>query len=366
MAERYGVGIIGAGSIAGAHIDALKQLGDQCKVVAISDLDAEKARRIASDYGVEADTYADYRDMLARVDIDVVHICTPPYARGRLVTDALAAGKHVMCEKPFAASLEECDEMLAAAERHGRKLAVMLQTRCETDVRIMRRLVRGGTLGPILYANAFNHHWRGDAYYRKEWRGTWEKERGGTLMNLGIHTLDIVVWILGELDSVKADIATLGHDIETDDVSTAILKFKTGAIGQFGCTTTYPISGSAMQFAGKARSVGYPLQYAAVRENEDGFPLIDDDALREIAREAETVVPMPEGFAGPIQDLFAAIREDREPLSSGHEVRRTVEAVTAIYKAATTGTEVKLPISRDDPWYTTDGFHRAVKRGSRQ
>jgi predicted dehydrogenase len=217
-------------------------------------------------------------------------------------------------------------------------------------------------LGVDAGGTAFNHHWRGDSYYGKEWRGSWAKERGGALMNLGIHSLDVMAWILGELDSVKAEIATLGHEIETEDIASAIVKFRSGTIGQFGCTTTFPISGSTMQFAGKSRVVSYPFHYAAAKENVDGFPLADEEAEKDLAREADTVQPMIEGFADPIHDLFAAIREDREPLTGGHSVRRTVEAVTAIYKAATTGNEVKLPISSDDPWYSTEGFHRLVKK----
>ena len=181
-------------------------------------------------------------------------------------------------------------------------------------------------------------------------------------MNLGIHTLDVFLWVLGDLEKVKAEMGTPAHDIETDDVMTAILKFANGAVGQFNCTTTFPVSGSAMEFASKSQMVRYPLAFAGVKENEDGFPIEDGEAVRELTRQAGAIEPGIEGFAGPIQDLLASIREDREPLTGGATVRRTVEAVTAIYKAATTGTEVQLPITADDPWYTTEGFHRLVKK----
>jgi UDP-N-acetyl-2-amino-2-deoxyglucuronate dehydrogenase len=364
--ERYGVGIIGSGSIASMHIEAFQQLGEQCEIKSISDLELTKAESLSSQYDLKVDIYADYKQMIARADIDVVTICTPPFVREELVVAALAASKHVMCEKPFAASLEECDRMIEAARQHERKLAVMLQTRCETDVQRVRHLVVSGAIGPVLFATAFNHHWRGDTYYRKEWRGTWEKERGGTLMNLGIHTLDIFLWVLGSLESVKAEIGTLGHDIETEDVVTAILKFKSGAIGQFGCTTTFPVSGSSMEFAGKSQMVRYPLSYAAVRENNEGFPIEDSEAVLELTRKAEMIKPVIEGFAGPINDLFAAIKEDREPITGGAMIRQTVEAVTAIYKAATMGTEVKLPIAVNDPWYTTEGLHKLIKKVPRK
>jgi UDP-N-acetyl-2-amino-2-deoxyglucuronate dehydrogenase len=360
--KHFRVGIIGSGGIAGAHISAYKQLGEQCEIKAMSDLDRTKAENLAAENNLSVDVYDDYKQMIAREDIDVVSICTPPFARKELVVSVLASGKHVMCEKPFAASLEECDLMLEAARRYGRKLGVMLQTRCETDVRKVRHLVTNGFIGDVLYATAVNHHWRGDSYYRKEWRGTWEKERGGTLMNLGIHTLDVFLWVLGELESVKAEIGTLGHNIETEDIATAILKFKSGAIGQFGCTTTFAESGNSMEFSGKSQLVRYPLGFAAVRENNEGFPIEDNEAVLELTRQAEKIEPVIEGFAGPIHDLFAAIREDREPVTGGAMVRQTLEAVTAIYKAATTGIEVKLPIAVDDPWYTTEGIHRLIRK----
>ncbi|MNG16251.1 hypothetical protein D3C84_1001450 [compost metagenome] len=119
-----------------------------------------------------------------------------------------------------------------------------------------------------------------------------------------------------------------------------------------------------MQFSGKTRAVSYPLQFSAVKENEDGFPLVDEEAELELAMKAEEIQPMIEGFAGPIHELFSAIREDRQPSTSGFRVRKTVEAVIAIYKAATTGSEVKLPITKDDPWYSTEGLYRLVKKGT--
>ncbi len=357
---KFGIGIIGAGEVASMHAQAYLELGEQCEIRAVADLDEARAEHMLRSNGIYASFYSNYNAMLARADIDVVSICTPPYAREELVIAALAAGKHVMCEKPFAASLEECDRMLQAAKHYERKLAVMLQTRCETDVRRVRHLVAADALGPIVFARGANHHWRGDAYYLKEWRGTWEKERGGTLMNLGIHTLDVLLWALGEVASVKAESGMLAHNIETDDVTVALLKFRNGAIGEFNCTTTFAISGNIMELSSKSHMVRCsPLEYAAVKENAKGFPIVDNEAVMEQANELK---PGKTGFTGPIQDLLEAIRDDREPITGGGSVRKTVEAVTAIYKAAATDAKVTLPITSDDPWYTTDGFHKLVKQ----
>ncbi|MFD0670749.1 Gfo/Idh/MocA family protein [Cohnella sp. GCM10027633] len=365
--RKFRIGIIGAGTISSMHVQAYRRLGEQCEIVAAADLTEANARQLLIGNGIEGTSYGHYADLLKRDDIDVVSICTPPFAREDLVIAALAAGKHVMCEKPFASSLEECDRMLEAAQRYGMKLGVMLQTRCEEDVRRARHLVETDALGPIVYARGANHHWRGDAYYNKAWRGTWERERGGTLMNLGIHTLDVMLWILGDLESVKAEAGTLAHNIETDDVNLALLKFRRGTIGEFVCTTTFPISGSRLELSGKTSMVGcFPFEIAAAKEKASGFPVEDREAADELSRRAEEIKPGLDGFEGPIEDLFEAIREGREPVTGGQSVRRTVEAVTAIYKAATLDTAVKLPIGKDDPWYTTEGFHRLVRKATRQ
>lgn len=361
--KRFGIGVIGCGGIAGAHIQAFLELKDQCEILALSDLDRTKAEGLASEFGLSAAGYENYHDMLAREDIDIVAICTPPFVREVPIVDALAAGKHVLSEKPFAASLEECDRMLEAARRHDRKLGVMLQTRFDLSVRKIRHIVESGALGPILFASAANHHWRGDTYYDVHWRGNWEKERGGVLMNLGIHTLDVFLWIMGELESVQAEAGALGHAIETEDVVSAVLRFRNGAIGQFATSTTFPVSGSFMDISGKSSMVRYPLAYAAVKPNPGGFfPVADDEGAAELERLGEEVQPGVDGFAGPVQDLFDAIRENRDTLTGGQHVRTTVEAITAIYKAASTGQKVRLPIAADDPWYTTEGIHRSVKK----
>ncbi|MFC5469883.1 Gfo/Idh/MocA family protein [Cohnella suwonensis] len=362
--KRFGVAIIGAGDIACMHIDAYLRLAEECEIVAISDLNGAKAEKLLATSGVRADVYMDYAAMLERDDVDVVSVCTPPFLREGPVVAALAAGKHVVCEKPFAASLEECDAMLDAARRYDRKLAVMLQTRFDREVTALRRIIRSGTLGPLAFATAENHHWRGDAYYRKQWRGSWETERGGVLMNLGVHTLDVFLWIVGQLASVKAETGTLGHAIATEDVAAATLRFRDGTIGQFHCTTVHAANRNAMAFVGKTKTAAlHPLSFMAMKEDEFGFPIPDPEAEAALAklagREGETE-PFPEGFAGPIADLFAAIREGREPVTGGGEVRATVEAVTAIYKAAATGREVRLPLSAEDPWYTTEGVRNGM------
>lgn len=360
---RFKIALIGAGDIAGMHIDAYSKLARECEIVAVADVDASKAERLLATSGVQAKVYADYERMLERDDIDVVSVCTPPFLREKPVVSALAAGKHVVCEKPFAASLEECDAMLEAARRHDRKLAVMLQTRFDREVVALRSIVRSGALGPLAFATAENHHWRGDAYYRKSWRGTWEKERGGVLMNLGVHTLDVFLWIVGELDAVKAEAGSLGHRISTEDVAAATLRFKDGTIGQFNCTTVHAANRNAMSFAGKTKTAFLPLAFLAMKEDAYGFPVPDPQLEAELAALAERALAykrMQEGFAGPIADLFSAIRDCREPIASGEAVRATVEAVTAIYKAAATGNEVKLPIASHDPWYSTEGIRSGM------
>ena len=364
--HRFGIGIIGCGNVSRSHAKAYQSLADQCDIKAVADPQRERAAALAASVGEGVGVYEDYRKLLERDDIDVVSVCTPPFAHLEPVIEALKAGKHVLVEKPFGPSLEDCDRMIEAARRYGRKLCVTFQYRYRQDFNQIRHLIRTGALGPIVFAQMSGLYWRGDAYYDVAWRGTWATECGGVTMNQAIHPLDIFLWLMGDVESVYAETDTVAHDIEVEDWSAAILKFRNGAVGQVLCTVNSVQSDIRMVFSGKTRGVSIPLAFHAVCENEGGFPVADEQGVKELERLASEIASGTDDHTGPIRDLLQAIREGRDPTVSGEEGRRVIEIITAIYKSAATGQRVMLPIPKDDPWYTTEGLHRLVKKRERR
>ncbi|MFC5648641.1 Gfo/Idh/MocA family protein [Paenibacillus solisilvae] len=366
--NKFGVGIIGCGAISGYHVKAYAEF-PECELKAVADISLDKARQLAASAGDGVEAYESFQALLARDDIDIVSICTPPFAHKETVIASLLAGKHVLCEKPFAPSLQDCDEMIEAARKTGRKLAVTFQYRYRKDFNQMKRIVDSGVMGPPVFAQMNGLYWRGDDYYNVPWRGKFETECGGVTMNHAIHPLDVFLWIMGDLQSVTATAHTVAHQIEVEDMSTATATFKNGATAQLTCTLNSVKQDISLTVSGKTKAIGVtgafseqPLSYHAVKDNGGGFSIPDPEGAAELQQAASEVTHGTEDHTGPIGDLLAAIREDREPVVNGLEGRRTIEAITAIYKSAAAGTKVTLPLAKDDPWYTTDGILRNVKR----
>lgn len=365
----FGVGIIGCGNISKSHIRGYMKLSGQCEIRAVSDVVLDKAQEKAAEIGEHVVAYEDYNELLAREDIDVISICTPPFMHKEPVVAALKAGKHVLCEKPFAPSLSDCDIMIDTAQAHHRKLAVVFQYRYRQDFRQAHAVLQSNALGPIQYAQMNAEYWRGDNYYNVPWRGRFETECGGVTMNHAIHPLDVFLWLMGDVDSVQAEIDTVAHRIEVEDISMAAIRFKSGTLAQVNCTLNAVSSNIAMTFSGKtkalslsnAASVQGP-QFHAIGEAPNGFGRKDEEAVAELQRIAAQITEGTTDHTGPIQDLFQAIHEDRDPVVCGQEGRRSIEVITAIYKSATLGQRVVLPIDKDDPWYTTEGILQHVKK----
>lgn len=358
-----GVGIVGAGGISRAHVHAYQSFPGECRIVAVADVDADRARAAAGAIGEDVAAYGSPEELFARDDIQLVSICTPPFTHAELAIAAMRAGKEVLVEKPMAASLDEADRMIAAAKETGRILSVVFQYRWIPDWWRAKQLIDTGALGPIRLARAECLWWRGPKYYDVWWRGTWERECGGATMNHAIHHIDTFLWMLGEPVSVYAESFALTHEIEVEDLSLAIVHFRSGAIGQITSTTSDPLDLARMEFSGERAALTMPWRLTAVKERPDGFPERDDEAIERLERVAAGIL-MPEhtGHAAQVRDVLDAMREGRQPLVDGREGRRSLELITAIYKSAATGQRVELPLGKDDPFYTTEGMQKHAKR----
>ena len=362
-----GVGIIGTGGIARAHMRGYGSLADRCRIAAVADIDVERARQAAAEAGANVKVYDDYRRLLEDGEVDLVSVCTPPFVHAEIAIAALRAGKHVLVEKPMAASLEECDAMIRAAGESGRKLAVVFQNRWRHDWQMLRAVTDSGALGRLLLGKVDLLWYRGDRYYDVWWRGTWERECGGATINHAIHAIDGFLWLMGEPASVYADMDALDRNIEVEDFSAAIVRFRSGAMGQITSTVLAQQNLDRIDISGTRAGVSLPWSIYATTQREDGFPAPNPEVKAEIeAIAARVPEPRLKGHAAQIEDLLDAIESDRKPLVDGVEGRRAIELITGIYMSATLGGRVEFPLNPASPFYSTEGLRRSVKRHAKR
>ncbi len=333
-------GLIGCGRVAPRHAQSLAQLRET-ELAAVADVKESRAAHFAQEY--HADAYTDYRRLLDRTDIDAVSICTPSGLHSCITLDALAAGKHVLVEKPIALRLDDADRMIAAAERAGRVLAVVLQNRYNHPMRQLRHLIDEGGLGRIHLGAACVRWYRPQSYYEDGWHGTWEMD-GGALMNQSIHHIDALQWFMGPVRSVMAYTATRAHAMEAEDVGVAILRFQNGALASVeGSTLTWPqnLEGSVAVF-GEAGSV----KIGGTALNRMVMWKVQGQLEQEAELLTSQVVDPPSVYGyshrEAIDDFARALLDGRAPSTAGNEARKSLELVLAMYESARTGNEITL------------------------
>lgn len=348
-----GFGIVGCGMIADFHARAIAEVRG-AKLVACYDQFAAAADRLAGRYGCAP--YYDLRRMLEDPAVDVVTIGTPSGAHMEPAVAAAEAGKHVIVEKPLEITLRRCDRIIDACEAAGVKLSAIFPSRFHASSVEIKRAVDAGRFGRLTLGDAYVKWFRTQEYYDGgAWRGTWELDGGGALMNQAIHSVDLLLWFMGPLAEVRSATATLAHQrIAVEDIAVASLKFASGALGVMEATTAaYPGYLKKIEIHGAEGSAGM--------EEED---LVAWDFKKQLKRDEKIAEQMAgrvsggggasdpsaighHGHAMQFKDVVDAIKKDRTPAVDGHEGRRSVEAILAIYKSAETGKAVALPLPRD-------------------
>jgi UDP-N-acetyl-2-amino-2-deoxyglucuronate dehydrogenase len=248
--------LVGAGVIGKQHGQVMNELADRIELVAVVDPHADRAEKVAAEHG--AATSAGLTEALAAVEADVVSICTPTGTHGALAIEALRAGRHVIIEKPAEVTVAKTDEIIAAQREAGKLVAVISQHRFDRSTEIAVEAISRGALGRLTSGIAAIDWWRGQSYYDSgDWRGTWELDGGGALMNQGVHTVDLLVATLGRPVEVFAYTGTLAHQrIEVEDVAVGVVRFENGALGVLHATTAaYPGLSARLQVHGDKGSV---------------------------------------------------------------------------------------------------------------
>jgi predicted dehydrogenase len=344
--DTFGVGIAGAGTIGAVHAGALDEL-QGARLVAVAEAREVTGRKLAEAHGAE--WHAELGELLARPDVDVVVICTPSGLHPDQAVAAARAGKHVITEKPMATTLEDADRMIHACREAGVTLTVIFQYRFNRDALRLKRAVEAGLFGRPVLGNAFVHWHRTQAYYEERggWRGTWALDGGGALMNQSIHAVDLLQWILGPLESICGYAETLTHDVEAEDTASAVLRFASGALGIIQGTTSAhrdsPLRIEIRGTEGSANLEGSRLGIWQPSRVEESLSAPDFEYLPE----SQANEPLGAAHRRQLKEIFAALREGREPPIAGEEARKAVEIVLGIYRSAASGKSITFPLKSD-------------------
>jgi predicted dehydrogenase len=343
------IAVVGCGVIGRIHADTIAALGPRASVVLAVDESADRAQALHERWT------SSYAEALSAKDVDAVAICTPSGTHAELVVAALDAGKHVIVEKPLDVSMAAAQLVADAQARSDRTVAVVSQHRFDPASQVVHNAVATGSFGRMTSAVASVAWWRSQSYYDSgEWRGTWALDGGGALMNQSIHTVDLMVWLLGQPVEVFAATARLSHErIEVEDTAVATVRFASGALGLIHATTAaYPGISARLQVHGDRGS--------AIIENDQltFFHAAGDEAGSDYgtvgtgnqAGDVLPAAPVLPGSAGLLSqthvaqydDFLDAVRDQRPPLVGVAEATTTLAVILAVYESADTGQPVKI------------------------
>lgn len=338
------IGIIGTGSIVGKHAQAIAEI-DGAELVALYNPKPESAAKAKAQFGLPV--FTDLNEFLNVPDLEIVCVCTPSGMHLEPGLAAAKARKHLMIEKPIEINLQRTDELISACSESGVKLAVIFQNRFTEDYKKLKKAVSDGVFGRLLMGNAYVNWFRDSAYYStSNWKGTLQADGGGALINQGIHTIDLLLDLMGDVKNVFGQVQTTLYPIEGEDLGAAVVNFKNGALGNItSATALYPgyperievfgSKGSAILEAGKLTQWHVKGSSESVKpsENTGGSGASDPTAI---------------GHQLHLEQwrLFVkAIKENLTPVVDGPTARKSVELIRAIYFSSKEGKLIEFPFS---------------------
>ncbi len=358
--KKLRTGIIGAGKVAHIHAKSLIKI-EMSELTAVYNWKKDRAVDFAVQYDLKA--FDDIEEMIIEEGIEMVTVCTPHPAHLDCVLSALRAGAHVIVEKPLAVSLEDCDRMIKMAEERKLNLGMISQRRLYQPVVRVKQAIEKGKIGLPIFGIVYLFGWRGEEYYQSDpWRGKWELEGGGVLVNQAPHQLDLFQWFMGEIDELYGYWANFNHPyIEVEDTAMALVKFKNGALGNIIVSNSQnpALYGKVHVFGSNGASIGVQTDggamfIAGMSEIEEApfndiWTIPGEEKLHELWKKEDEdffrrIDPIQYYHQWQLQDFVESIIDKRKPMVSAVEGRNTVEIFNAIYESNSTGKPVKFPL----------------------
>lgn len=345
---QFNFAIVGTGAIAGIHATAIAAI-ENAALIGVYNRSESKAKTFADQYNCAA--YHSLDELLQLKDLDIVCICTPSGAHLEPALKVIEAGKHCLIEKPIEVTLEKTDMLINAAKAKGVTLAVVYPTRFYDISKEVKKAIENKRFGNMVLGSAYVKWSRTEAYYNSaEWRGTWELDGGGALMNQAIHSIDMLQWCMGPIQSVQAYTGNIRHkNIEVEDTAVAVLKFASGALGTIECTTSaYPGVLKRLEIMGTAGTVTledndvtkWHFEHEADADERIRAQYSSNGSAKGGASDPLSISYL--GHQRQMEDMIHAIKTGSKPLIDGAEARKSVAIVLAIYESARTGKLIKL------------------------
>jgi len=365
------VAIIGCAKIAHLHAKAILQL-PELNFKAVWSRTPESAQKFVDEYGVKA--YSSIAEMIKAEEIQMAVVCTAHPYHADPAIQAMEAGAHVLIEKPLASTLQDCDRIIEASHRTGRKTGVISQRRWYQPIVRMKKAIDKGKIGTPMLGTIQMLGWRDRSYFESDaWRGSWKLEGGGVLVNQSPHQLDLLQWLMGDIDEVFGYWSNMNHPyIEVEDTAVALIRFKNGGLGNIlvsnsqkpgiygkvhihgsnGATVGSQPEGGAMFIAGKTTIAEPPkLDLWTVPGEEH----LMEEWNKADSDEFHSVDAMTWYFKQQLEDFKDAILNDRQPMVTAEEGRKTVELFTAIYRSQRDGKPIKFPLQPEYDREDMDG-----------
>ena len=348
-AKKIGYAVLGLG-IGMAHAEAAAA-SEHATLVALCDRDESRLQKAAALYP-EAKLYTDASELFADPDVDIVSICLPSAMHADFAVQAMEAGKHVLVEKPVDITCARAAKIEEARLRTGKRCGVVLQNRFNLNMYAIKEAVEGGRLGDLVLGTFAVKWYREQRYYdRGGWRGTWEMDGGGSLINQSSHTVDLMQWLMGEVESVSSEMRVANHRIETEDITVSTLRFKSGALATFVSTTcAYPGVSTEIALYGTKGSIEADADRLKLWKMREPLGDLDEDEEEETMlarfgggnRVAAAGTAKLYGHRHVVEDMILAVLDDREPEVSPTAAMKSLAIIEAIYRSARDGEPVKL------------------------
>jgi predicted dehydrogenase len=371
MSQKIRVAVVGLG-VGRGHLEAYAKVKDRFEVVAVCDLDEAKAQATAAEFGVPQATTR-LADLLAAQAADLYDLCTPPHTHCPLIEQVLAAGFHVICEKPLVGSLAECDRIEAAQQKAHQTgnatLFPIFQYRFGHGLQKLKHLQRKG-FAHTPFLTTIETAWRRDSdYYQVQWRGKWATEMGGCCLTQALHAHDMLTYVNGPVETVFAHLATRVNPIEVEDCAAISVGLENGSLASLSVTlgAAQELSRLRFMFSDLTVESQSPEPY---RPGKDPWVFQGKSAAIDaaIAAALTDFVPALESFEGQFALIHDTLTAGAPTPVSLHDARQSLELITAIYYSAETGSAVRLPITADHPRYSrwtpaANGFHKVATHG---
>ena len=339
--HKIGFGIIGTGAIAGIHATCIRQI-QNAELIAMASSSESRAKEATERFNVPV--YSDYNLLIQNSNIDIICICTRSGSHLEPTLAAARAGKHVLCEKPLEVTVERAQEMIIACKKEGVKLGCIFQNRFSPDFMELKNAIDEGWLGKLLMAKASINWYRNASYYAESnWRGTIDGDGGAALINQGIHTIDLLLNIMGEVKSVYGKVKTMVHKIEGEDTANVIIDFKNGAFGNITAgTSLYPGYPERLEIYGEKGSVILEAGKIINWNILDHERIVPEETGKKNSGSSDPMAITHDLHRVQYVNMIEAVINNKEPLVNGEEGLKSIKLIRGIYNSAAQKKEIDL------------------------